>query len=1002
MSVVAAKDSSLRASQEVPKHCKDCGLCTVAQTYKMFPEVDQRAESRRLPKVLVLISQPHHDDDKTGVPLYGRQSGGVFLRDYLNLGKFRWYLSSMVRCAPPRKPDGSKRKASAKEIRACVENELPALLDQIQPEVVVLLGEPTMRGVLGTSAPRSLFRATGGTFSIVHGDRLIPVLIQEDPICHVMWQEKVEGGKDLAEKYERLFEKVQKITVDGSKTEGYDYTLIDTPQKMARLGKDLGPVLTIDWEYAANELLPHARTFWHLQSYGICAVVTDTTPEGTRRNFIILPELCRRGDLWASILKGRWWRGQNFKTELQCFWIYAGLDAYSLMDPSMKLNGVYQIHDSMLWAFAQDHGRMGVGLKPQCMDLLGVDDWSLEIDKDLEEASTRLALEHKEARKNIQKIHKLCQMPELDEDSKAVLLDQKQQLVKQYQDHMRPEKSIHYGDARPAVIFEYNAGDGQNNDLLCDKQIELGWEPKEPLAELLQRALFVTTMVEREGLPVDPNRFKTLQKTVKMKYLHYTRQLLRFPVVRRVLKNDKSVIAAKEGGMLNQQALFKMMSPKRTVFLHELARQTGVFDRLPRSKKINKKTGELGYTLDEEVLIDLSGGEEDTKEQHKKPSWTPADKKTEVQQIWTYVYALRQLFDLQNNFIKQMEWYTVENHVRPDFRLAKVDSDVKGEAGGTATGRLAAVKINSQNIKKDPFLRWIFSAGVYGSDWFCADADYDRIEPVMMTQVAKIASWVKCFNNGWDLYKVIANQIYHLGISMEGAVEEVHARLEAGVPKELRENSKTRTLAIMYGESPQAFAARANIPLEEAVAFFKEFDRLYPEIGQYKKNIEFIVKAGELVYSPYGRPRMFTPKASRNSPGYRKDLNESLLQAYNFPIQSMASDSTLWKAYEVYRYLQKNNLLDLVKMINLIHDSVCFIIHKSVGAKVMWEIRRILEDTSTLPLEDFSTPLRCGFKVGIHHGFMVDSNARTVEEYQALIDDLFSHREKYDFFKEAA
>lgn len=942
-----------------------------------------------------------------GIPLYSERTGGHFLRDFMNAGEFRWYLSTAVRCCPGTRSDGSYQHASKKQQQQCVANELPKLLDQIKPDLIVCLGEPTMRGVLGKTAPSSLSRATNGLFSILHKEQIIPVIVHKDPILHTMWQKRVANGQDLSGQYTKLFHRINKIAKEGAQRENYDYTLIDTATKMDKLNQSLGLMISIDWEYAASQLIAGMRTIWHPESHGLCVALTDRDKVTKQlRNFIVVPHLCRRADLWKPILMNRIWVGQNLKTEIQCFWRYAKFCVYDCVDENFKINGQYQIHDLMLWCFGQDHGGMNVGLKKQVNIHLDKDDWGLEVDSDIQEENDRISMLHSEARANIKKQAKLATDPDLPEDARAAVLAGLEQLKACYQE-LPPLGSAHYGHATREHLFEYNAGDTQNSYELAEKQIEMGWEPEQPLAELYQRALYVTTMVEREGLPVSKERFDHLHRATRMKYLHYTRELLKFPQVRRILRRDEKLRKEKQAGLFDTEVLLKYMSPKRDYFLHQLAKETEVYEDLPRKKTINKRTGLPGITLDIGVLENLSGGEASTKKEHRKPTWTPPKEKTEVQKIWTYIWALRQLFDLRNNFIKNMDWYTVDGHVRPDFRLAKAEVEsaqtAEDAVKGTSTGRLASVAINAQNIKDDPFLRWIFTAAVYGDEWFLFEADYDRIEPVCLTVVAKIAKWKMVFDNGWDLYKVIANEIYHCGISLEGTVEEVHNRLEAyfkGDNKVLRENAKTRTLAIMYGESPRAFAARANIPLEEALEFFARFDQLYPEIVKYKENIKWIVRSRELVWSPWGRPRQFAPSISVNHPNYRRTLNDALLQAINFPIQSMASDITLWKMYEVYRYLKRNNLLDRVRLINLVHDSGWFACHKSVGAHVMHEIQRIMEDMSTLPIE-FGVPLKCAFKLGfclgepdkVHPGSgMSELKVRGAGAYGAAIESMFQRR----------
>lgn len=981
-----------------PGHCeKTCGLCEIAQVYKIYPEKDQRNEAQGKPKLLVLGAHPHPDDDRVGVPFYSKDSGGVLLRDYLNSGDFQWVISHLVRCFPGMKADGKRANPTAKQMRTCIQNELPALLDQVKPAAIVVLGEHAMRGLLGSNAPKSLARAIGNTFLYVHGETAIPVLCGYDPSVQILWEKEADGGKNLAAHYDKLFTKAEKVVVEGAPHKQYPYTLIDSPVTFMKLSQKLGKVISFDWEYAATIAIPGMQTYWHEDSYGVCVVVTDHDPKvpGEFRNYIIHPRLIRRKDIWQAVLAGRHWRGQNIKVEFQCFWIYCGFCVYDLLPKDLKYNGEYVIHDTMLWCFAQDHGMFGIGLKPQAMEHRGVEDWSLPADREMEEQRQRIHLDHSIIQKQMTASRRLMFSSKFSREEKAVARERYREL-KIAKAELRPENSQHYGDLSDGTVFTYNAGDGENTHWLGDFQVAQGWEPAWPLNELQQRALFVTTKVEREGLPIVENRVLRLQNRLKTKKQFYTAKILKDPRVKALMKSSVVLGRAKYERKLRRSVLYKEMSPMKNQFLVALAQALGDMEKVPFKLQRHKKTGELrkSYVFDEQVLIDLCGGEEDCEPQHRKPSWTKWDDKTVEQKIWAHIYALRQVAGLINKVAEYKRYMTPDGRVRPDFRLAKVDADSgddQDKAGGTSTGRLSASRINSTQIKKDNFLRWIFSSEVYGPDWLLVEADCDRGEPVCLAVIANIKIWKEVFRKGWDLYQVIANDIYNLGISLEGDPDEVKKRLEK-VPEELRENAKTRTLAIMYGESAKAFAYRANIPLQEAIDFYKKFDKLYPEITKYKKHIEWIMRNERKVISPFGRPRDFTPRIARRSRNYSFQFSKNHLQAVNFPVQSKLSDIVLWKAYEVYRWLEAQGLLDKVKIINLVHDALWIAMHESVAPEVLVKIKEILEDTSTLPLKDFDVPLRFGYKTGRHLGAMKDVNKKrlkrvpkTVEDYQEIV-----------------
>lgn len=267
---------------------------------------------------------------------------------------------------------------------------------------------------------------------------------------------------------------------------------------------------------------------------------------------------------------------------------------------------------------------------------------------------------------------------------------------------------------------------------------------------------------------------------------------------------------------------------------------------------------------------------------------------------------------------------------------------------------------NLQNLAHDKLLR---SCIVAPKGKILVEFDYDRIEPVVLSVVANIKGWKEIFDRQLDLYRVIANKVLKLGISLDGPDEEVRAALEAGVTEDQREMAKTSTLAIMYEQSPRAFAARMGIKEDDAVKFFREFDLEFPEILAYKAKVREEVRLGNLILTLFRRKRSFPLT------GFNIDPEEQYRRAINFNIQASASDITIWKLWEIYQWIDENNLSDVIHPVNIVHDAIWFEIDEKYYEELIPQVAAIMEDMSTMPFP-FDVPLLTTVKKGKHLGKM--------------------------------
>ena len=138
--------------------CKRCKLCQ-ARTNIVFGVGDPRA------KLMFVGEGPGADEDAQGEPFVGR--AGQKLNDMIRaigLERKDVYIANVVKCRPPK-----NRDPEPDEVKTC-SPFLFRQIEAIQPKVIVALGSPATKTLLGTKAGITTLRGRWGQF------RGIPVM----------------------------------------------------------------------------------------------------------------------------------------------------------------------------------------------------------------------------------------------------------------------------------------------------------------------------------------------------------------------------------------------------------------------------------------------------------------------------------------------------------------------------------------------------------------------------------------------------------------------------------------------------------------------------------------------------------------------------------------------------------------------------------------------------------------------------------------------------------
>jgi DNA polymerase I len=209
------------------------------------------------------------------------------------------------------------------------------------------------------------------------------------------------------------------------------------------------------------------------------------------------------------------------------------------------------------------------------------------------------------------------------------------------------------------------------------------------------------------------------------------------------------------------------------------------------------------------------------------------------------------------------------------------------------SGRLSSGNPNIQNVPPD--IRRVFISR-FEDQGLLLQADFKQIEVRVIAVESDDKRLLDIFREGKDPYLAVASQI--LGIP------------EDKVARDQRQAAKVVVLGMLYGMSPKTLAERERMPVEKATFFYNGFFNTFNGVKRWQAAQKRKADAGEKIVSKLGR---------------RRDISmffedERVRRAYNFPIQSAASDLNLFSIGLVWELMRKENLKSV--LIATVHDSL--------------------------------------------------------------------------------
>lgn len=1014
--------------QLFPVACQGCKLLDrfkegMNSCHAIQPKYDLRFLPESKGTILVIVPSPGETEDKEGVPL-AFYSGWSFLNSYLSALDNNWVVANATGCYAGKDKQGKKVEMKPTESKACQHEFLDELIKQVQPKVVVFLGVSSMKAILKEHAPKTLGKALGDPIKFPE----IPYFIigAEDPIMHITQRKDLKNVyMHLFQQADRLCNGDFHTETVNFELVTTTSRLLELSRSMQeRICLD-----TEDDHDIKRTNLGKRKSIWHPNVKMILMQITervDTFYEPlTLKNYVFVPEILTRSNIIA-LIKGRIMLAHNIKYDIQSLWALKQVNAFrylkdyvctflqfvsmdqgkmgnSLKDRS-RLHFNINAYETEAWRDIDACNKAIADSHALLLSLISAEEKKVKeagkVEEQQKKADEKFCSayfkwkEHnqknQERAKEGKKLLKDKDKPERKEFD-VVNLEQSASTLsrlKAEQLKLRPIDDANFGDITRDVLHYYGACDTHFGYKIQDEVLDQFFEEGKisPVCmELNHRNVFTFSHVERWGLPMDMSRHRILSGVIDEKVAAIREHLMQDPYIQEALSRTKEVVDLAIKGKLTYEFLRdEAIKPNKKKFLAQLLLVTGALnENSPQTKNSGKNGTAIQYKLNTEVLNEISGGEDDVDDVLKCKGWTHSSNKTQIQWVWYLMSRYRKLLDLQRKFLVSLGEYAVDNRLHPDFVLGRVE--MGNTAKGTITGRVATTNPNLLNIKKDPALRWIFKAVLNGNldnDLEGADrmarkleveskrayfleCDFSSQEPVVSTVVTKCKVWKYVFEQGFDLYQVIANMVYSGSIDIMGECSTVKELLEKKYPREgeVRNDTKTSTLAILYGQSSFEFANRTGIDRGKVEFFYKTFEEKFPEIRAYKEGIENMVQSGAMCETLFGLKRSTFLQRTGDWKKDRSLFSRLCRQLGNFMIQQVGFGITAWKSFEICKYIVDNNLEESLQINNIVHDSLLFTIAYDDMERLEQPIHNILNDMSTLPFA-FDIPLRHTMKVG--------------------------------------
>lgn len=245
-----------------------------------------------------------------------------------------------------------------------------------------------------------------------------------------------------------------------------------------------------------------------------------------------------------------------------------------------------------------------------------------------------------------------------------------------------------------------------------------------------------------------------------------------------------------------------------------------------------------------------------------------------------------------------------------------------------------------QNVPRDKKIKNLLCAT---PGYKLVQMDYSQAELRVLALLSRDPYLVSVYVNGKDLHDAVATEMF--GPNFD---------------KEQRVMAKTINFGIAYGRGPGSIAQTFKKSMNEARAIIAKWFKPMPYVKEWIDNRRAMAKRGEACTTIFGRERHFVVT--------NEDLNHIQNEYINTPIQSIASDFTMFSLIEIDKFLRENNLD--ARIVTTVHDSIIVECRdeKDLVDLVAQTCVRIMAETPLKYVPDCPVPFKADAEVGYAWG----------------------------------
>lgn len=247
----------------------------------------------------------------------------------------------------------------------------------------------------------------------------------------------------------------------------------------------------------------------------------------------------------------------------------------------------------------------------------------------------------------------------------------------------------------------------------------------------------------------------------------------------------------------------------------------------------------------------------------------------------------------------------------------------------TRTGRISSLEPNLQNIPiRTELGREMRRFFVAESGSTLIDADYSQIELRVLAALANDENMINAFNNGEDIHKTTAAQVFNLPPEM--------------VTPLLRSRAKAVNFGIVYGIGAFSLAKDIGVSVKEAKDYINGYLHHFSRVAEYMDKMIETAKDNGYAETLFHRRRYLPELASSNH--MMRAFGERV--ARNMPIQGTAADIIKIAMIRVCESLEKENMKS--RLILQVHDELIVESPADEAEKALQIVTREMENACEL------------------------------------------------------